>query len=841
MGLSRRFSNPRSQRRFPVNTLLLAAVGLVLGLFIAWHFNIKDIIFTPEEEDVYLSNWALPTAGAIVWASMMLLGGATLLQEDEVEEDIREAEALGWLINQAENSQTLHDALMCLPGIANTPLRRYTLLTNTRDILALLINTLVDDLDQRCLLERFGENRSIESGHDYDVDREARLMFYLACLAEVSPVTLVGETRRNPWRTRWNNLMNKVDGSWLYQNWYRVLTIPPREIMTRELRFPRTWYPWLQFTKPDVFLLDLKTLSNHPNPYISSVARAVLSHLYPSVSPLNDYSSWPVRRDKLPDNPDFFTHHKILIELRMVTLWVTDECRSSKNLETSLRRYLYRYCDNVLKLWTSGLAPQEGLEDNERDGKVFEVAIVLCYLVTENSQSILRMTDGGESTPMKAARCLTSLIRWLERGQAQDQKISAMDVEFRNSFALSIVSATAAYLQFAADTLTPGTQLTRMTRVEDDENTIFVGMKHLEIPLLKLSTREFPIPSLQGQAISALEAFYRIPGHADFKLFSWDLSDDLIPLMTELKSRAMASDAVKKRVHAIQAASKVLNLVKEPLRAWSIAIDGSPSLLEVIGSMAQDESVDIRIAALSVLLETPVLHPRKFAQREIDAATTEKASPISSDAGQIHIDVHLTPDEKLSTLYNSVLRDHSALLQAAQGSFSLYNKELIRKSLHFINMLESTVPHGSLPSTLLENGKYAGVLALIASHSDEELVDVPTRKLAISLYIRLWNSTCGANQPKPATQFEDVFGGELHLGEITKAVQWLTDHYVSVELDCIALYIMQLQHLSSPVADGLLKALKGAVACGDFGNPDVEERRQALYDQLSQFLLTTPP
>ncbi|KAG8909712.1 hypothetical protein FRC02_007613 [Tulasnella sp. 418] len=303
----------------------------------------------------------------------------------------------------------------------------------------------------------------------------------------------------------------------------------------------------------------------------------------------------------------------------------------------------------------------------------------------------------------------------------------------------------------------------------------------------------------------------------------------------------MASDTIKKRVHAIQAASKVLNLVTEPLRAWSIAIDGSPSLFEVIGSMAQDESVDIRIAALSVLLETPVLHPRKIAQKEIDAATTEKASPISSETGQIHIDVHLTPDEKLSTLYNSVLRDHSALLQAVQGSFSSYNKELIRKSLHFINMLESTVPRGSLPSTLLENGKYAGVLALIASHRDEELVNVPTRKLAISLFIRLWNSVSDANQQKAGTQSDDPFGGEAHLGEITKAVQWLTDHYVSVELDCIALYIAQLQHLSSPVADGLLKALKGAVACGDFGNPDVEERRQALYDQLSQFLLTTPP
>ncbi|KAG8942169.1 hypothetical protein FRC03_003588 [Tulasnella sp. 419] len=494
--------------------------------------------------------WAIPTGIALIWISMNILGNASLLQEDEIEEDVREVEALGWLINRAEDLQTLHEALMCLPALASSPLRHHSLLNDTHNILAILINTLVDPNDQQCLLGKSRWSRGVDQGYADEMDREGRLMFYLACLAEVSAVTMDGRNRQGQRGIQWDNLMAKIYGSWWYQNWYRILTIPPQAAMAREFHFPRIWYPWLKFTQPDAFLLDLQVLSTHPHAYIRTMARATLSQLYPYESPLANHSSWPVLHNKLPVNPDFFTFHKILVELCMVTMWVIDECRWKKRLEISRRRYLYRYCDNVLKLWMSSLASQEGGADDAQDGRIYQSALLLGYLILENHHNILRVTDSGESTPMKAARCLMSLKRWLDHSQGEDQKISAMDLELRNSLALSIVSSTAAYLQFAADTIKPGSRLTRLERFEDDENTIYVGMKHLEIPLLNLAAQEWQIPSLQDQAISALEAFYQIPGHANFRLFPWELpeSSGLSHLMAKLKSRATSSSNANKRV-----------------------------------------------------------------------------------------------------------------------------------------------------------------------------------------------------------------------------------------------------------------------------------------------------
>ncbi|KAG8910943.1 hypothetical protein FRC02_006895 [Tulasnella sp. 418] len=153
-GLSQRFTNPGSERRLPVNTLLLASAGLAIGLFIGWQYTLKNFAFTDPSSDglVDITYWATPVASGIVWASTTMLCVAFLIPEDEVEEDTREAEALGWLINHTSDRKLLHDALLCLPGIANTPLRRAELLESTRDILASFINSLVDPPQQRCLL-----------------------------------------------------------------------------------------------------------------------------------------------------------------------------------------------------------------------------------------------------------------------------------------------------------------------------------------------------------------------------------------------------------------------------------------------------------------------------------------------------------------------------------------------------------------------------------------------------------------------------------------------------------------------------------------------------------------
>ncbi|KAG8941739.1 hypothetical protein FRC03_004026, partial [Tulasnella sp. 419] len=206
-GFSRRFSNPGSERRLPVNALLLASAGLAVGLFIGWQYTFSDFAFTDPESAgwVTITYWATPVASGIVWASTTMLCMAFLIPEDEIEEDTREAEALGWLITHTSDRQILHDALLCLPSIANTPLRRAELLESTRDILASFINSLVDPPQQRCLLasepgrDSLGMDGARRAAHDI------KLMLYVACLAEVSQVAIKGQRRIQRWKMLWNN------------------------------------------------------------------------------------------------------------------------------------------------------------------------------------------------------------------------------------------------------------------------------------------------------------------------------------------------------------------------------------------------------------------------------------------------------------------------------------------------------------------------------------------------------------------------------------------------------------------------------------------------------------
>ncbi|KAG8947838.1 hypothetical protein FRC03_000899, partial [Tulasnella sp. 419] len=313
IGLSQRFSNPGSERRLPVNALLVASAGLAMGLFIAWQYTFADFAFTDPSSAgwVSITYWATPLASGIVWASTTMLCVAFIIPEDEVEEDTREAEALGWLINHTNDGEILLEALLCLPGIANTPLRRAELLESTRDILASFINSLVDHPQQRCLLANDNDRDGL--GMD-EPDHDIKLMLYIACLAEVSQVAIKGQRRIQRWKTRWNNVLARIHRLWFYLNWYRIATIVPYDTLKREHRFPRIWYPWFQRFEPDGLFHDLELLSTHRDHYISTMARAALSQLYPSNSPLNEYHLWPVRQDIIPGDKRFLTYHKTLVE-----------------------------------------------------------------------------------------------------------------------------------------------------------------------------------------------------------------------------------------------------------------------------------------------------------------------------------------------------------------------------------------------------------------------------------------------------------------------------------------------------------------------------------------------
>ncbi|KAG8942809.1 hypothetical protein FRC03_002873 [Tulasnella sp. 419] len=515
VGLSQRFSNPKSERRMPVNALLLASAGLAIGLFIGLHYTLKNFAFTGPGLDgmADVTYWALPVAFGIVWASTTMLYLASLIPEDEVEEDIREAEALGWLMNQTSDTQILHDALLCLLGIAGTPMRRRELLEKTRSILASLINTIIHPPEQICLLANSREDM-VGSGRAYEAGHDSRLTFYVACLAELSQAVI--QTRRHDHRRemRWNRWVTRLRGSWIPVNWYRILTFVPHRTLEREHRFPRSWYPWFRFQKPETLLNDLQVLTSGQDRYLSAMARAALSQLYPSYSPLHDRRLWPVRYSDQSEDSSFFTNHRVLIEFRMVTIWAIDECCWRKSLGISLRRYLYRYCDDMMKFWMERVARLEepgklsggdnenvdeevqeaAVEQVQEDrartirqyGTAFRAVTELGYVIIENHHDLFRTTQSGESTPMKAARCLMALSRWLN-GLQPDLELE-LDVESYRSFTHSMISATRTYLLLAIEYYKPSSQHhSKEQTMENDENTIFVGMKHLEIPLIHLA------------------------------------------------------------------------------------------------------------------------------------------------------------------------------------------------------------------------------------------------------------------------------------------------------------------------------------------------------------------
>ncbi|KAG8922948.1 hypothetical protein FRC02_011500 [Tulasnella sp. 418] len=145
-----RFSNRKSRESFPVIPLITSISGLTVALFISLRFT--DPWFH-DTLDAYPGDaYIFPACAAIVWASMLLLSNAALLQEDAVEEDTIEVEALGWLITQLGDIEKLHIALACIPSIGNTPVRRRKLLDYMRGIIASLIHSLSVPPEQRGVL-----------------------------------------------------------------------------------------------------------------------------------------------------------------------------------------------------------------------------------------------------------------------------------------------------------------------------------------------------------------------------------------------------------------------------------------------------------------------------------------------------------------------------------------------------------------------------------------------------------------------------------------------------------------------------------------------------------------
>ncbi|KAG8942330.1 hypothetical protein FRC03_003299 [Tulasnella sp. 419] len=559
---------------------------------------------------------------------MLLLSNAALLQEDAVEEDTIEAEALGWLITQLGDIEKLHLTLACMPSIGNTPVRRRKLLDYTRGIIASLIHSLSVPPEQRGVLAtnsgKGNRNREERPSGQYGMDQESRLMFYVTCLAELSQVI--------PWQINKSPSIftfrahSPVTRGWFTNNWHRIIIHPSKMSFTRELQFLHHWYPLGLSFFPSPLRHDLEALFTHHNSYIRTISQAALLQLSPWALPLEDISSWPVLRSTAKMEGDFFGRLRMLSELRMVTSRVIDMYHRYKTLNPSTLRYLYRYSDNALKLWIK--------EDVAPDERFLETVMVLGYLILENHTHIPRTTNSGDSFPMKVARCIMALKRWIDRNQEVKEEKPKMDSKLHDSFAHSIVAATLKYIQLAAKALESDRLLVKKEEGRQiDEDSVTTGMACLERSLRQLTTQEWPAKSLHNQVVSALETFHSINCDVTTNILPSDPNWDLAPLMEQLKSRiASSASTVEGKASAIRTACKLLNEVSDPSDASELAAHESPSLPELIGSSIQDQSTKWRIFTLSTVLDTSILSPATARSFKSDTSShDEKPSSSSQD------------------------------------------------------------------------------------------------------------------------------------------------------------------------------------------------------------------
>ncbi|KAG8944933.1 hypothetical protein FRC03_001867 [Tulasnella sp. 419] len=541
-----------------------------------------------------------------------------------------------------------------------------------------------------------------------------------------------------------------------------------------------------------------------------------------------DVSSWPMlRRTAKPKTEEnaFLGRLQMLAELRMVTMRAIDMYRRNKTADDSVLRYLFRYCDNALRMWIREESPQ--------DENFFEKAMVLGYLILENHSDIPRVTNSGDSVPMKVARCITALKRWIDRHQASTEGKPNMDSKLHDSFSNSIIGSTLKYMRLVAKTIESDSRSTPKDELlEVDEGSISIGMRCLERSLRELATQEWPTTSLQDQLISALEVFPLINNDPATKILRLGSGLDLRLLMKQLKSRATSSSATTEdKAAAIRAACKLLNESSSPSKAWELDSNESPSLPKILCSFIEDKSIERRIFTLSTVIDTSILCPTTA--RSHEPVTSGHVGELPSTPQETRIDTvpyHHDPN----TLYRKILEE---LRDPISETPTQLNKDLIEKTITFISALVDSVPNISLLSTSLEK-QYMSPVAMIASHSDESLVSTATRQKAVSIVGHLLDSLYDKTSQNGSE--EDMSTYTPYLKEVAKAIAILVDSHGSVDWKCINVWVNLLDKVSqNPLQvemlhqSGLVEALTDAVPWIDFGEPD-EVRRRRIFDQLTR-------
>ncbi|KAG8935891.1 hypothetical protein FRC03_008429 [Tulasnella sp. 419] len=282
------------------------------------------------------------------------------------------------------------------------------------------------------------------------------------------------------------------------------------------------------------------------------------------------------------------------------------------------------------------------------------------------------------------------------------------------------------------------------------------------------------------------------------------------------------------------------------------------------------DSMKLRVAILSTVLETPIFCPRK--------AGPEGGSPSDSGTLPGHVTINLSHDANttnLSQLYTNILEDDLLAASELDGlpaweldgllareivvltkelvptkelvvitrelvvlakELVVLARELVELTLLFI---EKLMESRDFQGVLSERREYPKMLASIAwpsrgIHTEEW---IPIRKLAIKLFARLWASTSEGDETKKTESTDSIepFTSDKQLQKIAKAVNWFTDHLVNLEQDCVKLLINRLHKMGnqSPVFKELEEAFKGVLVYGEFSDPAVEEKRLNIFAQPS--------
>ncbi|KAG8925028.1 hypothetical protein FRC02_009967 [Tulasnella sp. 418] len=848
--LSHRFSTVRSRRNFPALALIVCCCGMVVTM-------------TLKESQLLLQV-------TIAWVSTVILLIASLQHETDVEEDTREAEALGWLITHASDLRILRSALVCIPSVANTPLRRKIIAEQSHATLSLLINGALHVPHQSCPAISEVMNEESHSDHyygqDFCDDRESILAFYLTCLAEVLGTTVSGKGQRTELPKSLPQRASILRQGWLRSNWYRLLTIPPStRAIVREYRFPHDWYPpaWPSLSPPHSLQVDLDILSEHHNSYIRAISRAAKLQLYPPTTLLGHITEWPLLEDSGVLPGDFLRQHVMLVELRMATaraielwrhsepssirylsrysmislnfwtsvqLWKTEELWCDDTFpDPSIVRYLQKSCVIALNLWES--------VELQQSEEFLQTTLLLAYVVTERSPKALFVASLGDATPMKAARCIMALKRRYDGDHQFGHDQSDGDHQLSIMLAQALLSAITHYLGI---NLRAPAEIKRRAQIERanvvDENSNVTGLQYLEHAVLQMASQEWP-SQLIDLLILCLNSLFKIGDILDIAFHPLDPSYNVVPLMCRLKSQISVSKLDSDKGDALKVACRILNKVTSDSVAWSLALDDPKALPDTIAAMAQSTSTVCRSAGLFALLNTHIFHPSAVAV-QVERRTDDSKPTADQETELLRVDIATSPGSSLARLYNTVTSHPSPLLHAISVSINPLDIGLIRTSLNITSLLVDSPRLKHYVSDFIHRGGYAEALASVASYDDTRLLPTSIRRSAIFLYARLWE-LADEWKSEDGVIADRVDPGKF-IEDIAKGVNLVLDRRDSIELDCISIWLERLQEIrktSQPTETAgemqLIDALRRAVPFSSFGKP-VEARRAALSLQLIQ-------